>query len=119
VTNATVNNVLTFTSGKVTTNSNELYLGSTGTVSRTSGHVIGNFKKNVATGATSKTFEIGDASNYTPVTVAFASVTTVGDLTASVVSGDHANIGSSTINSSLSVNRNWTLTNAGIVFTNY
>ena len=61
-TNATVNSVLTFTSGTVTTNSNELYLGSAGSVSRTSGHVVGNFKKNVATGATSKTFEVGDAT---------------------------------------------------------
>src|SRR6185295_10082683 len=104
VTNATVNNVLTFTSGKVTTNSNELHLGSTGSVSRTSGHVVGNFKKNVATGATSKTFEIGDATNYTPVTVAFASVTTAGDLSATVISGDHANIGTSTILTTKSVN---------------
>jgi uncharacterized repeat protein (TIGR01451 family) len=62
---------------------------------------------------------VGDASNYTPVAVAFASVTTAGDLTAKVVSGDHANIGTSTINSAKSVNRNWSLTNSGIVFTNY
>ena len=117
-TNATVNSVLTFTSGTVTTNANSLYLGSAGSVSRTSGHVVGNFKKNVATGATSKTFEVGDA-NYTPVTVAFASVTTAGDLTARTTSGDHANIGTSTINASTSVNRSWTLTNSGIAFTNY
>lgn len=117
-TNATVNGTLTFTSGTVTTNSNELYLGSAGSVTRTSGHVVGNFKKNIATGATSKTFEVGDA-NYTPVTVAFASVTTAGDLTVRTTAGDHASIGSSTINASKSVNRNWTLTNSGITFTTY
>jgi hypothetical protein len=117
--NATVNGVLTLTSGTVTTNSNHLYVGTAGSVSRTSGHVVGNFKKYIAAGATSKTFEIGDASNYTPVTVAFASVTTAGDLTAKVASGDHSNIGTSTISASASVNRNWTLTNSGISFTNY
>jgi hypothetical protein len=118
-TNTTVNATMTFTSGTVTTSSNTLYSGSAGSVSRTSGHVVGNFKKFIATGATSKTFEVGDASNYTPVAVAFASVATAGDLTASVVSGDHANIGTSTINAARSVNRNWTLTNSGIAFTTY
>ena len=112
-----VGGTLTFTSGTITTGASTLYLKATGTVARTSGHVIGNFQKNIATGATSKTFEVGDASNYTPVTVAFASVTTAGDLTASVASGDHANIGTSTINPVKSVNRNWSLTNSGIVFT--
>jgi uncharacterized repeat protein (TIGR01451 family) len=81
--------------------------------------VIGNFKKYVTTGATSKTFEIGDASNYTPVTVSFASVTVAGDLTAKTTAGDHPNISSSTINPGKSVNRYWTLTNSGISFTNY
>jgi uncharacterized repeat protein (TIGR01451 family) len=81
--------------------------------------VNGNLQKNIATGATSKTFEVGGPNNYTPVAVAFTSVTTAGDLTASVVSGDHANIGTSSISAAKSVNRNWTLTNSGIVFTSY
>lgn len=118
-TNAMVNSVLTFTSGTVTTNSNEVYLGSAGSVARTSGHVVGNFKKHIATGATTKSFEIGDASNYAPVAVAFASITTAGDLTARTASGDHANIATSTLDSAKTVNRNWTLTNSGIAFTNY
>jgi hypothetical protein len=116
--NVTASGVITLTSGIITTTGNALY-NSTGTVSRASGHVFGNFKKNVATGATSKTFEVGGATNYTPVTVAFANVTTTGDITASVISGDHASIGSSTINAAKSVNRNWTLTNSGVVFTTY
>jgi len=117
--NVTVGGTLTFTSGNITTGSNTLYLNATGTVSRTSGHVVGNFKKNIVLGATSKTFEIGDAGNYTPVTVSFASVTTVGDLTASTTTGDHPNISSSTINAAKTANRYWTLTNSGILFTSY
>ena len=117
--NVNVGGTMTFTSGNVTTNANTLYITSTGTVSRTSGYVIGNLKKYITTGATSKTFEIGDASNYTPVTVSFASVTGTGDLTARTTAGDHPSIGSSTINPGKSVNRYWTLTNSGISFTNY
>jgi hypothetical protein len=108
--NTTVNGTLTFTSGTITTGANTLSLSSTGTVSRTSGHVIGNFKKNIATGATSKTFEIGDATNYTPLAIAFASVTTAGNLTASTASNDHGNIGSATFNPLKTTNRSWTLT---------
>ena len=117
--NVTVGGILTFTNGNITTSSNSIYINSTGSVSRTSGHVVGNFKKNIATGATSKTFEIGDSSNYTPVTISFASVTVAGDLTASTTTGDHPNIGSSTINPAKTANRYWTLTNSGIAFTNY
>jgi fibronectin-binding autotransporter adhesin len=117
--NVNVGGTLTLTSGNITTSSSSLYISSTGTVSRTSGHVVGNFKKNIATGATSKTFEIGDAGNYTPMTVSFASVTVAGDLTASTTTGDHPNLGSSAINSAKTANRYWTLTNSGITFTNY
>ena len=113
--NATVNGALTFTSGIVTTGANTLSLSSTGSVSQTSGWVAGNFQKYIATGATSKTFEIGDATNQRQVTVAFGSVTVAGNLTATVSqsAGDHPSISTSGINSSKSVNRYWTLTNGG------
>ena len=117
---ATVGATLTFTSGNVVTGAaNTLIIPSGGSVARTSGHVVGQLKKHIATGATSKTFETGDASNYTPVNVSFASVTAAGDLTASTTSGDHPNIGSSTVLPSKSVNRHWTMTNSGIAFTSY
>jgi len=117
--NTTVNGTLILSSGNITTGSSRVILSSTGTVSRTSGYVFGNLQKNVATGATSMAFEVGDASNYTPVSVSFASVTTAGDLTVSTTSGDRSNIAGSTIIPSKSVNRYWTLTNSGIVFTTY
>ncbi len=120
--NVSVNGVLNFAGGQIQTGSNRLIQPSSGTVTgagQTTGWVNGFLQKNIATGTTSKTFEVGGPNNYTPVAVAFAGVTTAGDLTASVVSGDHANIGTSTINAAKTVNRNWTLTNSGIVFTSY
>ena len=117
--NTTVAGTLTFTSGTITTNAYSLAVSSTGTVSRTSGYVIGNLNRYFATGVTSNTFDIGDASAYTPVTVSFANVTTAGSLTASTTTGDHPQILTSGLNSSKTANRYWTLTNSGIVFTTY
>jgi len=115
----TIDGILTLASGNITTGSNKVIVSSTGSVSRTSGYIFGNLQKNVATGATAETFEIGDASNYTPIDVSFSSVTVAGDLTASTSTGDHPSISSSTINTAKTVNRYWTVTNSGIVFTNY
>ncbi len=115
---ATVDGTLTLSSGNINTGAYSLYISSTGSVSRTSGQIVGNLKKNISIGATSKTFEIGDATNYTPVTVAFGDVTVAGDLTAKSNAGAHPSILSSGINSSKSVARYWSLTNSGITFNN-
>jgi VCBS repeat-containing protein len=115
----TVNGTLTLTSGNITTGANTLIIAAAATVSRTSGHVVGDLQKTVATGTPSVTYEVGDATAYAPVTVAFASVTVAGTLTATSASGDHAQIGSSTINANKTANRTWTLTGSGIAFTTY
>ncbi|MFA6057553.1 MAG: T9SS type A sorting domain-containing protein [Taibaiella sp.] len=120
--NVTVNGILNFIAGKMQTGSNRLIQPSSGIVTgaaQNTGWVDGKLQKNIITGATSKTFEIGDTTNYTPVSVAFSNVTTAGDLTAFTTTGDHPNIGSSTINTTETVNRFWTLQNSGIGFTNY
>ncbi len=116
----TVGGILTLTQGNVATGSNNLYINSTGSISRASGHVVGNLRKYFQSGdARSATFEVGDSANYTPVDIAFGSVSISGDLTISTASGDHADIASSSLNASKSVNRYWTAVNSGIVFNNY
>ncbi|MBI3585648.1 MAG: hypothetical protein HY088_00775, partial [Ignavibacteriales bacterium] len=115
----TVNGTLNFISGNISTGANKVTVSSTGTVTRTSGHVIGNFEKYIPTIVPTRTFEIGDASGYTPVTVSFGSVSTPNYLTITTNAADHAQIGTSVIDSTKTANRTWTLTNAGVVFTNY
>jgi len=121
-TNTTVNGMLTLTSGVISTGNNKIAIGNTGNVNRTSGHIFGNLQKYIPTGTSVVgTFEIGDASvdNYTPISFSIASVNSAGNLTAKTISGDHPNIGSSTLGVSRSVNRYWSVTNTGVLFTNY
>jgi hypothetical protein len=113
----TVNQGLTFTSGNITTGAKKVAVDAAGSISRTSGYVVGNLQMGVGVGTgRSKTFVIGDASNYTPVDVAFDAVTTAGNLTAWTTPGDHPQLESSAIVPSMSVNRYWTLTNGGVGF---
>lgn len=117
----TINATLTLTSGNITAGSRKMIIATGGTVSRTSGHVIGQLQKNVATGATSRTFEVGSATAYAPVTLAFGNVTTAGNLIAKSVSAEHPDIANSVIDSIQDVSRYWLLTNSGggVVFDNY
>jgi uncharacterized repeat protein (TIGR01451 family) len=90
-----------------------------GSVSRTSGHVVGNLQKHISATAPSATFEVGSANAYTPVNVSFAGVSAAGDLIVSTTTGDHPNIGTSNFNAARTANRYWTLINSGIGFTSY
>ncbi len=117
----TVGGTLTLTSGKITTGANTLIINSTGNVfgGGSSSYVIGNLQKWVAIGATSITFEVGEVSDYDPVSLTFTGVSVAGNLTALVTNTEHPNIATSTINPSKDVNDYWTLTNSGITFTSY
>ncbi len=117
-TDASINGTLTFTSGNITTGSYKVILPSGAAVSRTSGHVVGYMQKYFSSTA-SKTFEIGDATYYAPVAIAFSSISVNGSLIASTTNGDHSDITNSSVDVSKSVNRFYTLTNSGISFTNY
>jgi subtilisin family serine protease len=114
----TVNKTLNLTSGNITTGSNKVIIAAGGVVSCISGYIIGNLQKNVAAGASTRTFEVG-TENYNPVTVAFNNVAIAGDLTAQAIAGQHPDIGSSLIEPGRDVNVYWTLTNSGIIFNSY
>lgn len=120
--NATATGTLTFTTGKITTGSYYFGLSATGTVSgaaQNTGWINGNLRKNIPTGATSRAFEVGDNTNYTPINLVFNSVTAAGDLLVMTTAADHPNISSSTINQARSVNRYWSVMNSGVVFDKY
>ncbi len=116
----TVNNVLNLTSGIISTNSNALVLG-------LSGSITGASATNYINGTLSKTkqadnfgflnFEIGDATNYTPVFVGFNGLTNSGGIfSAKTTSGAPAGLGylRSGISQTNYLNRTFTLTNNGV-----
>ena len=125
--NVTVNGALNFTTGKITTATNALTLGTSGTISgagATSGWVVGNLIKQTASNASpSFNFAIGDATNYTPISVTFTGVNSAsatGSITATTTAGDHPQLASSDLEATKSVNRTWNLLNNGVSgFTNY
>ncbi len=118
--NSTISGVLTLTAGIISTGATTVIISSTGTVTRTSGYINGNEQRNIATGANvTRTYDIGDATNYTPVTVTFASVSVAGNVTVKSTGTDHPLIVSSYLNAGLSVNRYYTLSNIATTFTTY
>src|SRR5690606_12456652 len=120
-TDATVIGVLNFVSGNIQTEDFLLIQPSSGSVTGAAGNtgwVDGNLQKNIASGSTVKNFEVGDANNYTPISVAFESVTVSGDLTAKTIASDHPDLSTSTFRSDRTVNRYWAFTNNGVEFTN-
>ena len=120
LTNLTVNGTLTFTEGLIISTTNKVILGTAAAVSRTLGHVVGNLQKSVATGSVrTNLFEIGDAANFTPVSLIFSNVTVAGSVTARTTPGDHPDILNSGVSATRGVNRFWTLTRTGLTFANY
>ena len=116
-TDITVGGTLTFTAGNINTGGYKLIAN--GTISRTSGHVIGTLQRPVSAGSPTVNYELGTADGYAPVSLVFASVSVAGSVAVGSTTGDHADIENSQLNGSKSVNRKWTLTNIGTTFTNY
>jgi hypothetical protein len=117
--NKTFNGTLTFTTGKLATGANTLTAGTISGASTTS-YVNGNLLKTFPTGGpTTRTFEVGDAGTYAPVSVTINNVTVAGSLTTKTTGSEHPNIATSGLNSSKDVNRYWTLTNTAMTFNNY
>ena len=97
--NQSVSNILTMSSGNITTNANTLTLGTSttvrGTLSRTSGTIIGNFRRWFTNTTSSNIlFPIGTASNYRPANIGFTSAPSAGGtLTAFFTATDPGNAG--------------------------
>ena len=111
-------NALTFTSGKITTGANTLTLAAAVTTSGAGAgkYVFGNLAWTMPTGTPTRVFDIGDASNYTPLSVTYTTaITTGGALTAYTTAGDHLQIGTSSFIANKTANRTWTLATSTIL----
>ena len=115
---ATVNGTLTLTSGNITTGAHKVSIGTSGTISGSGGYIVGNLEKTISTSGSpvAVTFEVGDASYYTPINLTFASVSGSGTLTANTTSSYHPQINTSGISTTKHVTRYWTLTNNAVTF---
>ena len=110
--NTKVNGALALTAGVVTTGVNTLTVAATGSASRTNGWVNGNLKCAIASGANTYLYPLGNATKYTPVSIAFISAEG-GDLTVNTVDGVSGNYPVS-LNASNKLARFWNFNTAGI-----
>src|SRR5262249_30716364 len=99
--------VLTLTSGNVATAANTLSIAAAGSITRTSGYIIGNLKKTYSA-VGSFTYHVGTANGYSPVSSTITAGT--GDLTVKAVQGAQPNLGSP----QKALQRYWTLSGTGI-----
>ncbi len=75
----TIGATLTLTTGRLDAGANTVVVGAGGTVVRTGGWVVGRLQKHAAVGSgVGLTFEIGDATRFAPVDIAFGTVTHFG-----------------------------------------
>lgn len=124
---ARVWNTLSFTNGKITTGVNTLTLDLNATPisgAAAGRYVNGNLGISIPPNTTSKTFTIGDATNYTPVTLTFSGTPTnsIGNIIASTKNVVHPNIattGMYGIDPAKKMKRYFTLINNGVTFGAY
>jgi hypothetical protein len=117
--NIQVNANLALSSILTTAGSNVITMQQNATITRTTGHINGSLALAFANPSNlSRTFDIGDATNYTPVSINVASVSVPSHLVVKTTPGEHSSILTSSIDPGNSVNRNWTITNTGLVFSN-
>ena len=129
----TVNGILHLENGKLTVPSGRiLIIGPNGTITGAGSakHIItthtgttpGRLRKSFGTSTSPQTFkfEIGASDRYAPVEITLTSVSTAGNISATVFPIDHPQIHSAIgLLASKSVNLYWRLTPATIVFDNY
>ncbi len=118
-TNITVNGTLNLIAGKIITGTNKIITPNGGSVSRTSGYVIGTMQKYIQTGNSTVNYELGDTGGYAPTILSFSGVASPGSIAIGSFAGDHTDIANSLINSNKSVNRRWVMSNSGVTFSSY
>lgn len=111
-------NDIQLTNGIVTTTGSGKIYDVYSKITRTNGWVNGTLQKYLwypNNSVENRTFQIGDAYNYTPVTLSFPiqSITSTGPISLKTMPGDHANISTSTLNGNKSVNRYWSFPTTG------
>jgi MSHA biogenesis protein MshQ len=88
-----------------------------GSVTRSgTGHVIGDLRLTFPTGTVTCTYPVGDATNYTPITLALTG-SFGGTLTGSVTAGDHPQKGFWPLSFTKYVQRYWSLDQSGDTLT--
>lgn len=120
----TVPGILALADNLVTTNAFTITIGVSGSLTRTIGYINGKLRRAVATGPSVTVFHIGDALEYTPVTLNFAAGTGAGMLTAnSNVPNAAPAAGNAPTGSGISqtkyINRSWTLSNSTVTTPSY
>ncbi len=120
--NISVNNALTLTNGKINTGSKAVIIDTAASLigADSTRYINGNLQRNFTTGPQSYLYQIGDATNYTPLTLVFANITTPGNVAVKSTSGEATNIGYSGLDLTHHVKRYWTFTSTSVpVFTTY
>ena len=118
----TVSNTLTLTNGKLTAGTDTLKMLAGATISGVTAtkYIIGNLQKNIATGSNvARTYEVGTANAYSPVTLTFPTVTTAGNIVVKAVQGAHPNITTSPVDDVKKLNRYWHIGNTGVAPLSY
>ncbi|MBI3233837.1 MAG: T9SS type A sorting domain-containing protein, partial [Bacteroidetes bacterium] len=117
-----INDTLNLMNGHVTT-SNHVIVNTAGAIIRTNGWVNGTIQKYIPTGGSvTKSFELGDASNYLPVSLTFTNVTNAGF---AAMRSNQSNIPGSAysrvcIDTNKTIDRAWTVaSNGGLDFDTY
>ena len=81
------------------------------------GHVIGNLRRNIATGSNSYRFDVGTAGAYSPMTVDYNTVTLGGYAIVMANAGAHPNAATDGLSQTAYLNRWWNVVNSGITST--
>jgi hypothetical protein len=121
-----VNQVLTLTNGIINTGNNNVITTNSApnTIVRTNGWVFGSLRRAIASGVSTRNFPVGDATNYTPVSLDFAAGTGAGSLTVSTSVPNAAPApgnppSGSGISQTKYINRLWTISNSTLTTPSY